>query len=100
MHSGIINISWVNVAVTTVLVLAAGICSVYLKLKLEKDIVVGTIRTFIQLFLLGYVLKTVFALNNPLVIFLLFSLMIFLSWQLLYRLSHGTCLSISFLSVE
>jgi putative ABC transport system permease protein len=77
MHSEIINISWLNVAVTTVLVLAAGICSVYLKLKLEKDIVVGTIRTFIQLFLLGYVLKTVFALNNPLVIFLLFSLMIY-----------------------
>ena len=77
MHNEIINIPWLNVAITTVLVLAAGICSVYLKLNLGKDIAVGTVRTFIQLFLLGYVLKTVFALNSPLVIFLLFSLMIY-----------------------
>jgi putative ABC transport system permease protein len=69
--------SWLNVAVTTLLVTAAGICSLYLKLKLERDIIVGTIRTFIQLFLLGYVLKFVFALNNPLVVLLLFSFMIY-----------------------
>jgi putative ABC transport system permease protein len=77
MNSGIINITWINVAVATVLVMAAGICSLLLKLRLERDIVIGTIRTFIQLFLLGYVLKTVFALNNPLVIVLLFSMMIY-----------------------
>ena len=76
MDSSIINISWLNVAVTTVLVIAAGICSVYLNLRLEKDMLVGTIRTFLQLFLLGYVLKIVFALNDPIVIFLLFALMI------------------------
>jgi putative ABC transport system permease protein len=77
MNAEIINLSWLNVAVTTFLVIAAGGCSIYLKLNLERDMIVGTIRTFIQLFLLGYVLKTVFTLNNPLVIFLLFSLMIY-----------------------
>lgn len=76
MNSEIINISWLNVAITTLLVIATGACSVYLKLKLEKDLVIGTIRTFLQLFLLGYVLKIVFEINNPWIIFLLFSFMI------------------------
>jgi putative ABC transport system permease protein len=61
---------------TTFLVIAAAICSIYLNLKLEKDMFIGTVRTFLQLFLLGYVLKIVFALNNPLVIILLFAFMI------------------------
>lgn len=65
-----------NVALTTILVCAAAACSIFLNLKLEKDMLIGTIRTFLQLFLLGYVLKIVFALNNPLVIILLFAFMI------------------------
>jgi putative ABC transport system permease protein len=77
MGAEIINISWFNVTLTTLLVVAAGLCSLYLKLRLERDMLIGTIRTFIQLFLLGYVLKTVFALNNPVVVVLLFSLMIY-----------------------
>ncbi len=76
MSEQIINITWFNVVLTSLLVLGAGICSVYLKLHLEKELVVGTIRTFIQLFLLGYVLNIIFSLNNPLVILLMFSFMI------------------------
>jgi putative ABC transport system permease protein len=75
VNSGIINISWWNVAITTVLVMAAGICSVYLKLRLERDILVGTIRTFIQLFLLGYILKFVFSVNSLIFILILFFFM-------------------------
>ena len=77
MKNELINISWMHVAVTTLFVISAGVCSLCLRLKLEKDLLIGTVRTFIQLFLLGYVLKYVFALNNPLVIFFLFSLMIY-----------------------
>lgn len=77
MNNELINMSWMHVAVTTLFIIAAGICSICLRLKLEKDLLIGTLRTFIQLFLLGYVLKYVFALNNPLVIFFLFSLMIY-----------------------
>lgn len=77
MPSEIINISWLNVFITTLFVVAAGVCSLCLRLKLGRDLVTGTIRTFVQLFLLGYVLKYVFAVNNPLLVFLLFSLMIY-----------------------
>jgi putative ABC transport system permease protein len=76
MNPAIINISWLHVAVSTFFVIGAGACSLYLRLNLEKDLLVGTIRTFLQLFLLGYVLKIVFDISNPWVVFLLFSIMI------------------------
>ena len=83
MSAEIIDIPWLNVAVTTLLVLAAGICSLLLNLGLGKDMLTGTIRTFVQLFLLGYVLKTVFSLNSPFVVILLFSLMIYFAARII-----------------
>ncbi len=76
MKSGIITISWINVGITTLLVILTGICSLYLRLRLERDLIIGTIRTFLQLFLLGYVLKIIFAINNPWTVLSLFSFMI------------------------
>jgi len=76
MNTTIIDISWIQVATTTLLVVITGACSILLNLKLEKDLLIGTIRTFAQLFLLGYVLTMVFALNDPLVVSLLFAFMI------------------------
>ena len=59
-----------------VFVLITAICSILLKLKLEKDIFFATLRTFSQLLLLGFVLKYVFALNNPPLILLMIGWMI------------------------
>jgi putative ABC transport system permease protein len=83
MQTGVINISWLNVIITTLLIIATGCCSLYLKLKLEKDLLVGTIRTFLQLLLLGYVLNAVFSLRNPVIVFLLFSFMIFFAAKII-----------------
>ncbi|MBC8413810.1 ABC transporter permease, partial [bacterium] len=77
MTTEILDISWSHIALTTLLVLLTGICSVILKLKIEKELFVGTIRTFLQLILLGYVLKFVFDLNNPVLVIIIFSLMIY-----------------------
>jgi putative ABC transport system permease protein len=76
MNPEIINISWLHVSISTFFVIGAGACSLYLRLNLAKDLLVGTIRTFLQLFLLGYVIKIVFDISNPWVVFLLFSFMI------------------------
>jgi len=76
VSSGIINIPWISVAAATLFIFGAGLCSILLRLGLQKDILIGTLRTFLQLFLLGYVLKTVFSMNNPWVIILLFIFMI------------------------
>ena len=54
-------------------VLVAGAGSVAFKLRLEKDLAWGTVRTFAQLFLMGYILKYIFQINNAYLIVLLFA---------------------------
>jgi len=44
--------------------------SFYQRVKLEKDILIGTIRTFVQLIAVGYALKIIFDLNHLLLILL------------------------------
>jgi putative ABC transport system permease protein len=60
-----------------VFILIAGAGSVALKLGLERDLIIGTVRTFAQLAILGYVLKFIFDLENVWLILLLFSFMVF-----------------------
>jgi len=62
-------------------IVIAGTGSVVFRLGLEKDLAWGTIRTFAQLFIMGYVLTSIFQLNNPIVIVLLFTFMIFWAAQ-------------------
>ena len=83
MQSEIINISWINVSIATLFIVAAGLCSIYLKLGLERDLLIGTLRTFLQLALLGYVLKAVFSINEPIVVILIFSFMIFFAAKII-----------------
>ncbi|HDR04824.1 MAG TPA: iron export ABC transporter permease subunit FetB [Candidatus Marinimicrobia bacterium] len=54
----------------------------FLKLPLIKPLLMGTVRSFLQLILLGYALQYLFALNSAWQIALLFLLMIFYaSWE-------------------
>ena len=77
----VIEISPFQLALCLIFVLIAGTGSVIFKLKLERDLAWGTVRTFAQLFLVGYVLKFVFRLNDPYLILLLFLWMIFWAAQ-------------------
>lgn len=56
-------------------IVVAGATSVWQKLHLEKDLAIGTLRTFCQLFIMGYALKYIFALNTPYLVVALFSFM-------------------------
>lgn len=55
--------------------------SLWLKLGLERDMVIATIRSAIQLMAIGYILKIVFKLNNPLFIVLMIAVMIGVATQ-------------------
>ncbi|WP_319470830.1 ABC transporter permease [uncultured Pseudodesulfovibrio sp.] len=57
-------------------VLLAGGTSIYHRLGLGRDLLVGTIRTFAQLFLMGYVLKFVFDVQLSWLVLLMFTVMI------------------------
>lgn len=65
MNEGIIPISDWQLALSVVLVLIAGGVSAALKLGLLRSLFWGTVRTFVQLTLVGYALTYVFAFDSP-----------------------------------
>ena len=77
----LIDISPLQLSLCLVFVLVAGLSSLVLKLGLEKDLIWGTFRTFAQLFLIGFVLKFIFQIDNVYVILLLYTWMIFWAAQ-------------------
>ena len=60
-----------------IFVVVAGTGSVVLRLGLERDLAWGTVRTFAQLFLVGFVLKFVFRISHPALVLLVFAFMIY-----------------------
>ncbi|WP_418792142.1 ABC transporter permease [Phosphitispora sp. TUW77] len=79
MNSGIIPISDLQLALSVGLVLIAGGISAMLRLGLLKSLAWGTIRTFVQLTFIGYVLKYVFSANNLWIISGLILIMCFIA---------------------
>ncbi|MBT7615995.1 MAG: iron export ABC transporter permease subunit FetB [Calditrichaeota bacterium] len=63
-----IQLSMVDLSVSGVLILAAGLISILLHLKMEKKLFLASARTVIQLLLLGYILRYVFRIDNPFVL--------------------------------
>jgi len=72
----IIDIGPFQLALCLGFVCLAGATSIYHKLGLEKDLFVGTIRTFAQLFLMGYVLKFIFDAHYSWLVILIYSGMV------------------------
>jgi len=84
-----IHIGLGQLALGILLVLIAGITSIWHTLELERDLIVGTVRTFIQLFLLGYVLEFIFKIQNFWLVIMFFSLMIlFAAWTIKGRVKE------------
>ena len=65
MNAGAIQLSFGALAASGALVLIAGIVSLALRLQLERRLALAAFRTVVQLLLVGYLLKYVFALNHP-----------------------------------
>ncbi|RIV24673.1 iron export ABC transporter permease subunit FetB [Alicyclobacillaceae bacterium I2511] len=73
--------SLLSLSFTLGFVLIAMVLSLWLKLGLERDMVIATVRSAIQLIVVGYILKAVFTLNNPVFIVLMIVLMIGVATQ-------------------
>ncbi|HLR41815.1 MAG TPA: iron export ABC transporter permease subunit FetB [Pseudogracilibacillus sp.] len=68
--------TYTTLAITLVFVLIPLILSKTLKLELEKDTIIATVRSIVQLLIVGYILKFVFDSESFLYIFLMVVLMI------------------------
>ena len=76
-HDGAVVLAWTDVAMAAALVLAAGIVSIALRLHVEKRLALASVRTVVQLFIIGYVLKWVFEIERLWPILLVVAVMTF-----------------------
>ena len=89
MESSIIDIGLGQLALGLLFILIAGSASLYHSLKLEKDLLTGTARTFAQLFLLGYILKFLFKIEDYSLVLSIFTFMIlFAAWTIYGRVKE------------
>lgn len=63
MNSGA-NISVTSLLISSLLVMISLIFSYFQRLKLEKEIIIGTVRAVIQLVIVGYLLNYIFGLKS------------------------------------
>ena len=73
--------SWTTLSLTLIFVLIPLLLSKTLHLGLERDTIVATIRSTVQLIAVGYVLKFVFDSEHPVFIMLMVLLMIIAAVQ-------------------
>ncbi|SHH23045.1 putative ABC transport system permease protein [Desulforamulus hydrothermalis Lam5 = DSM 18033] len=79
MESTAIPISNLQLAFSVLLVLITGLISALLKLGLLKSLLWGTVRTFVQLTLVGYALTYIFKVNNLGLIIVIITLMCYVA---------------------
>jgi putative ABC transport system permease protein len=88
--SGLIQLGPLQLAIATLLVIAAGVVSLALRLGVERRLAVAAVRTVVQLGLIGVILERVFALREPLLVLGILLLMtVFAAREAAQRSSRG-----------
>ncbi|NOZ61513.1 MAG: iron export ABC transporter permease subunit FetB [Calditrichaeota bacterium] len=70
-----VNLSYFDLLIAFILILIPIIISFKARLGIEKEIFIGTVRTFVQLIAIGYVLKYIFGLRDWRAVLLMIILM-------------------------
>ncbi len=70
-----ISLSYTDLLIALVLILIPIVISFQRRLGIEKDILIGTVRTFIQLMIIGYVLKYIFSFKKWYFVLLMIAVM-------------------------
>lgn len=70
-----IALSYTDLLIAFILILIPIVISFQSRLGIEKDILIGTVRTFIQLMIIGYLLKYIFSLKKWYFILLMIAIM-------------------------
>ncbi len=75
-NTSLIYLSYLDLILGFSLILIAAGLSKWKELKLEKDLIIASIRTFLQLIGVGFILKYVFESNNSILVLLFIFLML------------------------
>lgn len=62
---GVVQIGWFQLMLATGFVIFVGVVSIRLSLGITKDLAMATVRTYVQLLALGFILRWVFGVNSP-----------------------------------
>ncbi len=81
MTQSVVHIGDFQLALALLFIAVAAAASLFYRLRLERDLFLGTLRTFLQLFLMGYALTFIFKFSNPLLVLSIYVMMIsFAAW--------------------
>lgn len=86
---GAIPIGWGELALASGFVVLAGVLSLVMGLRLEKDLAIATVRTYLQLFALGFVLRWVFVNQTWPVVLLLLGVMVVAAARVVLKRAGG-----------
>lgn len=100
----VIDLTWWDLTLAAALILINAVASLALRLGLEKRLLVASLRTVVQLSLLGLVLKWVFEQPGPWAVVAMMLVMVVLAgWEAIRRTTHrvrgGTLLGMSVMFV-
>lgn len=84
---GVILIGPVQLLLATLFVVFVGVLSIRLSLGITKDLAVATVRTYVQLLALGFVLRWVFGIDSPWLVVGLVLLMVLAAARILVKRS-------------
>lgn len=82
---GVIVIGWWQLLLAAGFMLVAGAISMRLALGVEKELAVATLRTYLQLFVLGFVLRWVFGIDSPWLVIALLLVMTALAARIIVK---------------
>ncbi|MCG8402375.1 MAG: iron export ABC transporter permease subunit FetB [Firmicutes bacterium] len=100
MNESVIPITNTQLALSVLLVLVSGLVSALLRLGLLNSLLWGTVRTFAQLFFIGYALSYIFDINHPALILAIIIIMSVIASQAsMQRVPSGFPALIGFLSL-
>jgi putative ABC transport system permease protein len=85
--SGVIHIGWQGLALATLFVVFVGALSIRLSLGVTRDLALATVRTYVQLGILGYVLRWVFGVRQPWLVIGVIVLMVLAAAQIVVKRS-------------
>ena len=84
---GVIVIGPWQLALATLLVVFVGVVSIRLSLGITKDLTIATIRTYVQLLALGFILRWVFGIRSAWLVLGLLVLMVLMASRILVQRS-------------
>ncbi len=85
MNSETLIIGWIELFIATFFIVIAGVISIALSLGLVRSLAIASLRTYLQLIALGFILNWIFATNTAWIVSGIFLLMMLMTVQILLK---------------